>query len=183
MRRISLLALAALAGLAIAVLAPSANAQVIVSATLDVTKVVEGEVPPGTTFTVEVVCPFIDGGPPTDSTAVDAEEWGGVPEGSGGDITETLTFGEDGGTQSVEDIGFQNRECTITETDDGGAESVTTTASPDNSEACDVTEGTNSGAISFGGPTTCEVLVTNTFPEPEPAPPAAAVTVGPTFTG
>ena len=186
MRRLLPIALAALAAAALAVIAPSGvDAQVIESATLDVTKVVEGDVPPGTTFTVEVVCPFIDG-PPTDSTAVDSEEWGGVPEGAGGDIEETLTFGEEGGTQTVEDIGFLNRNCTVTETEDGGAESVTATGGADNSGACDVTPGTTTAEIEFGGPTTCEVVVTNTFPtepEPEPAPAAAAVTVGPTFTG
>jgi hypothetical protein len=182
MRRILILA-ALVAGLAGALLAPSgAGAQVIPTATLDVTKVVEGEVPPGTTFTIEVSCPAIVKGPPTDDAAVDAEDWGGGPEGTE-DIEETLTFGEEGGTQSVEGITIATQHCTITETDTGGAEAVTTTAGAGDPDDCNVTPGTTSGEIDFDDATTCEVIVTNTFPEPEPAPAAQAVTVGPTFTG
>jgi hypothetical protein len=181
MRRM-LIAAVLVAGLAAALLLPSPAGAQEVNATLDVTKVVEGDVPPGTTFTVEVLCPFQLNGPPTDATAVDAEEWGGTPEGDS-DIQETLTFDEEGGTQTVEGISFFHRECTITETETGGAESVTTTAGAGDPEDCRVTPGTTSGAIEFGDPVTCEVVVTNTFPEPEPAPAAQAVAVGPTFTG
>ena len=151
------------------------------NAALDITKVVEGEVPPGTTFTVEVSCPTIDGGPPTDSTAVDAEDWGGAnPEGIP-DINETLTFDENGGTQSVEGIFFENRDCTVTETDDGGAESVTYAAGPNEPDGCEVVPAEDSAEANFGDPSTCDVQITNTFPEAQAAD--VIQDIGPTFTG
>lgn len=104
---------------AVMVLLPSAAqaGKTVETATLDVTKVVEGDPPPGTTFTVEVECPVIR------DLRSTADDWDAGPEGAG-PVTATLVFGADGGTQSVGGIRFETRNCTVTETDDGGADSV-----------------------------------------------------------
>ena len=154
---------------------------------LVVTKIVEGPVPPGTEFVVEVDCssPI--------KTGAGAE---------GFDDPDPIVFGEEGGSETIQIPPFVD-ECTVTETDDGGASSVVY-GGEDN--GCDITAtdsdvtadfpGFAPGADPSGGPppivgVTCEVTVTNTFdPPPEPAPAAqpaanaaAAVPVGPRFTG
>jgi hypothetical protein len=66
-------------------------------ATLTITKVVQGDVPAGTTFTIRAVC-----------------------EGSG---EHELAFGADGGQQQI--VFTEADQCDITEPDDGGSLSTT----------------------------------------------------------
>ena len=150
----------------------SAQAQPAPS-TLNVTKIVEGDVPPGTTFEIEVVC---------DSGLVSQ---GSEPEGVF--TTETLTFTEEGGTQSVEIFEFQP-VCSVTEIERGGADSVTYTQG-DGGEFCEFSSTEVDAVVDFGESSECGVIVTNTYeaeptPPPAPAPaPAPAVATQPTFTG
>jgi len=139
--------------------------------TLVVTKVVEGPVPEGTEFVITVDCPVTDR-----SAEVD-------PEGLG--VSEELTFGEEGGSEEVS-VPFFADECTVTETEDGGAAS-TTYAGEDVPGGCDVTANEDNAVVDFIEPVECEVTVTNTFEEEPPPPPepepAAQVVTAPTFTG
>lgn len=165
--------------------APSiADAAKVPTATLVVTKVVEGPVPAGTEFTVEVDCPAI---PVTDAQgSVEADPEGPFPN------PRTLTFTADGGSQSLDMFPTEAPDCTVTETDDGGADTVTYAAG-DATADCTVTPGADSATVSIlldgVAQTSCEVIITNTFPEPLPEPPPAAqpaaVTQGvqPGFTG
>ena len=154
---------------------------------LIVTKIVEGPVPPGTEFEVEVNCTELLKG-----TEGSAEGGQAFPV--------TLTFDEQGGSQSV-DVPFFTDECTATETEDGGASSVVYGAGTGD-DSCDVTPTATDVTANYldielaaepsGVPEqtiSCEVTVTNTFepepePEPEPQPAAVAVVqVTPSFTG
>lgn len=122
---------------------------------LQVTKAPVGDVPPGTTFEVAVDC--ADG---TSST--------------------TLTFPAEGGTETIAPP--QPTTCTVTETADGGADSV--------SYGCvdiprgAVCNGAQEADLAGGD---AVITVTNTFdppPPPEPpAPEAGPVTADPGFTG
>ena len=162
------------------------DAAVVSTATLVITKVVEGPAPAGTEFTVEVDCPAL---PHDDQASDEADPEGPFPN------PRTVTFTADGGTQSVDLFPTEAPECTVTETDTGGADSVTYAAG-DVTADCTVTAGDDSATVSIllDGvlETSCEVIITNTFAEPEPPPveppPAAqpaAVTAGlqPAFTG
>ncbi len=71
-------------------------------ATVEVTKVVTGTAPPGTTFPVRVVCP-------EGETAAQA-----LPQADGPPVDKTLTFPAEGGTQSI--LLDAATDCTITET-------------------------------------------------------------------
>lgn len=124
------------------------------------TKAVEGEVPTGTTFTVNTACavsgdPFLD---------------------------EDREFDADGGDDQV--VFYQsgeNIECTITEPEDGGAQSVA--IEPETLTYTEFSDGSST--------------ITNTFPEPSPDPspspsvddtvdeaePAEPVEAEPDFTG
>ena len=155
---------------------------------LIVTKIVEGPVPPGTEFEVEVDC----------TELLKTETEGAGAEGQTFPVT--LTFDEEGGSQSV-DVPFFTDECTATETADGGASSVVYGSEDQDCETTatdtDVTANyldNDVAAEPSGGQAqaiSCEVTITNTFepepePVPEPEPAAAAVTVvqaTPTFTG
>ena len=168
--RKALTAFALVVGSLVALGAAPASSQGL-EGTLVVTKIVEGPVPAGTEFVVEVDCP-------------PAAPSGGETEAI--ENPRTLTFGEEGGSQSLPTFIFAS-ECTITEIDDGGAETVTY-GGEDIPGGCDVTASEENVVADFIEPVTCEVTVTNTFvepaplPEPEPAP-AAAVATQPTFTG
>ena len=128
-----------------------------------VTKVVEGEVPDGTEFVVEVDC---------------GDEGGPVE----------LTFGAAGGTEEVfVDFGG----CTVTETDDGGAASVTYVCQiddPGDQGEPSTCQGDQTVQVDAPG-TLATVTVTNTFPttevEPDEAPAEIAdvVAARPSFTG
>ena len=117
-----------------------------------VTKAVVGSPPPGTTFTVEIDC--------------DGEQ-----------DDKVLTFGETGGTETIERESFESLECEVTETQTGGAASVDV--------ACDAGEDAEClGPDSFelfddadDDGSEVHITVTNTFAA------AAAVLAEPTFTG
>lgn len=141
--------------------------------TLNVTKVVEGPVPDGTTFDVQIDCDV------TNPDSADAE---------GGPTTQTITFDATGGTQAVSVPQFQPT-CTITETDDGGAVTVVYAQDvPSDDEFCDYTVGEGSIDVSYSRALECSVSITNTF-EAEPLPPAPPppavdpIQAQPAFTG
>ena len=163
----------AVAAVLLSGLATPASSQSL-EGTLVVTKIVEGPVPPGTEFLVEVDCPPIDRG----ASDVDPE----VIENP-----RFLTFGEEGGSQELPAFIFAS-ECTITEIEDGGADSVTY-GGEDIPGGCDVTASEENVVADFIEPVTCEVTITNTFPDAEPddvvQDPVAAdvVETQPTFTG
>lgn len=122
-------------------------------ARLTIDKVVEGTPPAGATFTVEAVC---------DSDDFESEE-----EGT---FTEERTFASTGGSAAV--VLYAGSECTVTETNDGGATSSS------------ITDATTD----FGpAPMDLTTTVTNVFAAapPAPTPPGAAqpVVTQPTFTG
>ena len=152
------------------------------TATLVVTKVPTGDVPPDATFTVEVDCPF-------DVQGTGEGAWGEGADPSGPPFSNprVLTFDASGGSQELDVFGFAP-DCTVTETEDGGATSTTYAAGAEVG-GCTVTPGPTSASAEFGDPVDeCEVVITNDFPEPPPPPepePAAAVVVAvqPAFTG
>lgn len=135
---------------------------------LTVVKEVEGTPPADAEFVIEVIC-----------VRIDLDDAGLEPLGVVLDYGGTFTFGPDGGEESLEILG--RSECTITETDDGGADEVIG----------------GEQTVVFEDPLSQEVIVTNVF-EPEAvttaAPTtsttststtaaAAAVTAAPRFTG
>ena len=137
-------------------------------AELKVTKVVTGTAPPGTTFPVVVDCQEPSGG--------QAQSSGGLPPGNEPPFTQTLTFPEGGGMQSIF-IGVLRRRargvltvCTITETPPPGCTLVSINPSTVTVDGRDP-----SLQIVF------EVTVTNNCEVA--AAPAAAVPAAPTFTG
>ena len=169
--------------------APAAQAGVL--ANLTVVKVVEGPVPAGTTFEIEVTC----------VSSVSA-----AADGVAAPSATTLTYGDAGGTDSLP-VGPGDR-CTVTETVDGGADSV--------SYACAVTDPGQQGdfvqcsadmqTVDYDvvfGPAGATVTVTNSFSEDpptttttttttttpgDPEPPVSGASPGvvaatPTFTG
>jgi hypothetical protein len=172
---IRILFVAAMAGGAVALAAAPGGAGAPVGNTLTVDKVVEGTVPAGTTFTVQVDCQ-------SDLTPGPAA----VP---------TVTFDDQGNPTTTNHFTVPaGQVCTVTETATGGA---TTT-----SYACEITRGstdqigppflgncTGDNEVTFtdviGDAAT--ITVTNTFPTPTPPPVqppvTQAVVVTPTFTG
>lgn len=155
------------------VVAPSvAGAQSPTTASLVVTKVVEGPAPAGTAFTVEVECT-------TGTAPVDLS---------------TLTFAADGGSQDLEVLTDITADCYVTETDDGGAATITYAAGT-STGGCNVTTLDGRNLVEIDAGQECEVVITNTFSEPEPPPPppptppiepppaAVPQVVQPSFTG
>jgi hypothetical protein len=129
-----------------------------------VTKVVDGPVPPGTEFTIEATC----------------------SDGFQFDVTEVFVYSPTGGTQTIGGIPGEST-CTATETDDGGAVTVTYACALDvqgTFGGCDGDQG-----ASFGGAgNVATVTVTNTFAEDDVAPDDVAtepdvVAATPPFTG
>jgi hypothetical protein len=110
-------------------------------ARLLIDKEVEGDVPAGTTFTVEVACEEGEG--------VAVADVGPQDEHDGQTAVYERQFGADGGSDVVYFYG--PADCIITETEDGGAES--TSIEPDEVEISD--------------PEDFSTVVTNTFPEAE----------------
>ena len=129
-------------------------------ATLEVTKVVTGAVPAGTTFPVQVVCGV-------QSNEVGAE---GLPPVDELPVNKTLPFLEGGGTESVFLFFEGATVCTISETPPPGCTLVSIDPA---------TVPVNDTAVDSG--TVFTVTVTNDCEVP-PAP-AAAVAAVPTFTG
>jgi TolB protein len=118
-----------------------------------VTKAVVGTPPPGTTFTVEIDC-------------------------DGDQDDKALTFGEAGGTKTIEREGFGPLECEVAETQTGGAATIEVACSAVENAEC----GDEPGSFELfedddGDDTRIAITVTNTFPAPAP------VVVEPTFTG
>jgi hypothetical protein len=169
-----------IAGLALAGLAASAGAGSPLQSPLTVEKVVHGPVPAGTTFTAQIQCDediIISGGGTVDSVNVTFD--------ATGQATSQATFGFD-------DPG----ECTVTETANGGAETVTYScvgnpgtpdvvkgaavasncaASGPQAEPMTVTIFFNLGEMST-------VTIDNTFVDPPPTP-APATVLQPTLPG
>lgn len=163
-------------------------------ATLEVTKVVTGTPPSGTEFSVGVDCaPVKDevDGLGTDETtssdaSSDAQE---LPPGNKPPFTTTLTFPENGGTQSVLVWAKHPSQCTVSETPPAGCtltsiDPVTTDIGSDGSERT----ATESAPKEEPEPDVHPVTVTNNCeppPQPQPAGAGAAVAVvtAPRFTG
>jgi hypothetical protein len=168
--RMKILAAAALvAGTLLALGAPASAGE---NLNVQVHKVVVGNAPPGTTFTVHYACS--DGGPSGD-----------------------LTFDASGDPVPANDNFFNanvpGTTCTITETGTGGATTVAYACEDDGVNASCAPSGNE---VTFDSPdqtsTSVTITVTNTFAEPAPgttpagsaAPePAAAVVGTPVFTG
>ncbi len=125
-------------------------------ATIEVTKVVTGTAPPGTTFPVRVVCP---GG------EVAAE---GLPQADGPPVDKTLNLAA-GETQSI--LLDNGAVCTISETPPAGCTLVSIDPDPVVNVRFDDVE--EQGVIPVTVTNNCEVA----------AAPAAAVPAAPTFTG
>ena len=124
---------------------------------IHIVKVVEGPVPEGTTFEVNVTC----------------EDSQGQPE-----IDETVTFPATGGEQVVGG-GGASIDCSLEETVTGGAASVAFECDPFENVTC-LADGTGFTFSSDFAEVT--VTVTNTFAAP-PEPVAEPVVVAPVFTG
>jgi len=126
-------------------------------AVLTVTKTVDGTAPADTSFTLHITCTGRDTGP----TIV------GKLGGQATDYDEDIVFGATGGSHDYVFSGPS--DCTVTETDDGGADA-------------------SSGPVDVAilAPTSYDAEIINTFdPVPTTAPPAqeAAVEAAPAFTG
>jgi Domain of unknown function (DUF5979) len=147
--------------------------------TLTVNKVVTGPVPPGTTFTVTVVCTRLaadsTGSATTTPSTLTAQTAPPPPP-----VTSTITFNAQGdpttpGSNVIPVVPPSN--CTVTETANGGAQSVSYgCASTSSSVVCE----TNQTAQILGDNASGEngtFTVTNAFPPPPP------VVVSPKFTG
>ena len=125
--------------------------------TSNVTKIVEGPVPDGTTFDVQIDC---------NTAQVD------LADAEGGPTTQTITFDAAGGTQAIEVPQFQP-ECTITETDDGGAVLVAcSSAEPSDPSSASSARPRCRSRSRTAGPRKCSVSITNTFEAVSPPPPA-----------
>jgi hypothetical protein len=151
--------------------------------TLTVSKVVTGPVPPGTTFTVTVVCTAVpvDGTGSAGTTASTLTPQTAAPA----PVTTTLTFNANGDPttpgSNVVPVTDLPSTCTVTETGTGGAQSVSyACASNSDGAVC----GTNQQTVQYMADETSSlsatITVTNTFPPP---PPPEPVVVSPTFTG
>jgi hypothetical protein len=156
-------------------------------ATLEVTKVVTGTPPPGTQFPVVVECSpvkdEVDGMGTDEATSSDAaSDAQQLPPGNKPPFTTTLTFPENGGTQSVLVWAKHPSKCTVSETPPAGCtltsiDPVTTDIGPE-----------RAATESAPPPDVHPVTVTNNC-EP-PAQPsgagvavATAVVASPRFTG
>jgi len=148
-----------------------------------VDKVVDGPVPEGTVFEVEVDCSATSGVPPT--LKFDAA---GVPLNSNtvfASIVDTCTV-----TETVTGGATVSYACQVDQGNDAGPRNVAEPAEPSWVAEC-----TDSQTVDFGEVSgeTVVITVTNTFePEPEPEPerepeqeaaPAGVVAARPTFTG
>jgi len=136
------------------------------TATLTVTKTVEGTAPADAEFVINVFC---EGGT-TNGTEVGLEPAGDILEVV---YDEDITFGPEGGSEDFEF--FSEASCTITEVDDGGADSSSGPVS------VDITD-----------PIQFDAEIVNTFdaeaattvaPTTTAAAAAGAVRAAPTFTG
>jgi hypothetical protein len=156
-------------------------------ATLEVTKVVTGTPPSGTEFSVGVDCaPVKDevDGLGTDETtssdaSSDAQE---LPPGNKPPFTTTLTFPENGGTQSVLVWAKHPSQCTVSETPPAGC--TLTSIDPVTTDIG--SERTATESAPKQEPDVHPVTVTNNCePPPQPAGAGAAVAVvtAPRFTG
>ncbi|MDQ6852869.1 MAG: DUF5979 domain-containing protein [Actinomycetota bacterium] len=144
---------------------------------VEVNKVVVGNAPPGTTFTIHYAC--TDGGPSGDLSF----------DATGKPVPANSNFFNDG---------FLGSTCTVTETATGGATDVAYACKDDSVNAsC----GSSGNEVTFDSPTnlsnTVTFTITNSFVAPAPAPdaapsapstpsasePAAAVAGAPRLTG
>jgi hypothetical protein len=156
MRSLLLLSLAAAFVLGVSVI-PAGGGVPTVAQQIVITKVVEGPVPPGTEFEVEVACTDKDG--PT--------------------IDETVAFPATGGTEIVTG-GGASLTCTIEETVTGGATDVAYSCEPIVMAECVIP----GQSFTFSSDEAeVDITFTNTFPEPEPEPAAEPLVVAPAFTG
>ena len=116
-----------------------------------VTKVVVGDPPPGTTFVVRIQCD--------------------------GAVQLNLPFGDTGGQVPPSFINPASSECSVSEPEDGNADSTTFACQPGVNVTCD----TSTFEIDSDG-AEVSLTVTNTFVAPAPPAPAP-VAAQPTFTG
>ena len=143
---------------------------------VEVTKVVTGDPAPGTTFDVVVECeePILNGGPIEFDTG--AAVLPDLPEGLLGPFEETLTFGEEGGTQTLLVGGGSN--CTVSEVAPPGCQLVN--INPDEFEIDYLLFFNGTAQVQPVPGSVLAVTVTNDCPPLEDPP---VVIVTPTFTG
>ena len=143
---------------------------------VEVTKVVTGDPAPGTTFDVVVECeePIIDLRLENGTGAAVLPD---LPEGLLGPFEETLTFGEEGGTQTLLVGGGSN--CTVSEVAPPGCELVNINPDEFEIEYFPFFNGTTQVQPEPGS--VLAVTVTNDCQAAAASP--AAVEVTPTFTG
>jgi hypothetical protein len=139
---------------------------------LTIHKVVTGQVPDGTTFTIHVACshPVITGVSDQASQTT---------------VNEDLTFDSAGNPTAGTNpqvVASADDSCNVTETANGGATTVAY-ACTDNASGSPTFCQTSNQDVQFGSTSgaTAAVTVTNTFPTAPPTP--AAVLVTPKFTG
>ena len=145
-------------------------------AQVTVDKVVEGDPPADAQFVVNLDCSLDAPPPPPPSPGAFAETEGFPGPDS---LVRDLTFGAAGGTQQL--VFYGPYECTVTETDDAGALSVTVdTEDCGDRRPLRATEAT-SGDFTVYEPTDCTQTVTNVFREADVAGDVVAAT--PPFTG
>ena len=119
--------------------------------TLTITKVVVGNPPPGTTFSVRIQCD--------------------------GAVQVNIPFGDAGGQSGAVFINPASPSCSVSEPQDGNADSTTFACQAGVNVTCD----TSTFEIDSGG-AEVDITVTNTF-VPPPPPAAEAVPAAPAFTG
>ena len=144
---------------------------------VEVTKVVTGDPAPGTTFDVVVACEAPDLSIPFENDTQANSPLPDLPEGIVGPFEVTLTFGEEGGTQTLLVGGGSN--CTVSEVAPPGCELVN--INPDEFEIEYFPTVTGSTQVQPEPGSVLAVTVTNDCPAAAAAP--AAVEVTPTFTG
>ena len=142
-----------------------------------VTKVVTGDAAPGTTFDVVVECeePILDRAA---ENGADATVLPDLPTGLLGPFEETLTFGEEGGTQTLLVGGGSN--CTVSEVAPPGCELVNINPDEFDIEYAPILYSGSTQVVPVPG-SVLAVTVTNDCPAAAASP--AAVEVTPTFTG
>lgn len=144
-------------------------------ASVNVDKVVTGEVPADAQFAISVACENRVGGA--------RQSFTGSSEGLDAALQADLTYGASGGSEYL--VSYEAASCTVSETDDGGAvtSSITVEDCGSDVSTLQAPEAAGpSGDFIIPEPTDCTQTVTNEFAPPA-AQPADVVQQQPGFTG
>ena len=151
-RPIGLIVATLVACVTVIVVVPGTASAGLGNITVNITKVVVGDPAPGATFLVRIQC----------NSTIEADE----------------SFDATGGMETVM-FSADEPDCSVSEPENGGANSTTFACQPVNQVICD----TNTFDLQQGG-AIVDITVTNTFvPAPPPAAAAAPVETQPAFTG